>query len=100
MAKPLLPTDKQKELIRSMERRLKIPFEGKTRRDASEYIQEHYEEYKLYVREGYTFGKKKGRKNNGVVDYRSATWGYCGGYVWDDSEHSARHVTEFPDSRR
>lgn len=98
MAKPLLPTDKQKELIRSMERRLKIPFEGRTRRDAGNYITEHYEEYKLYVQEGYTFGKRKGKKKNAGrnnVGNRNATWGYCGGYVWDDSEHSARHTTDF-----
>ena len=60
--KPLLPTDKQKVMIRSMEGRLRIPFEGKTRRDASAYITEHIEEYQLYVREGYTFGKQKAHR--------------------------------------
>lgn len=56
------PTDKQKQLISDMEKRLKIPFEGKTRRDASAYISEHMAEFKLYVENGYVFGKKKGKK--------------------------------------
>lgn len=60
---PLKPTDKQVKLIADMQKRLKIPFEGETRKDATAYISEHMEEFRLYVKEGYVFGKKKARKN-------------------------------------
>ena len=53
------PTPKQWDLIEKMEKRLKIKFEGVSRIDASNYIAEYLPEYKLYVENGYTFGKRR-----------------------------------------
>lgn len=53
------PTAKQWELIEKIEKRLKIRFEGTSRYDASQYISEYLPEYKLYVENNYTFGRRK-----------------------------------------